>query len=96
MDTSRGSSDQPLSTDQSTQDWLFDAFCEPRTMPTGWDLSEMNGSRAAVGGSGPASAAAEPVAESIKHEEFGAGQHIFYLNPFPEPRTYPVYWDLCR
>jgi hypothetical protein len=96
MDTSGKSSNLECDAEQSTQDWLFDAFSEPRTMPTGWDLSAMNGSRKPASDSGPVPAAADPAAESTEHYDHRAGLHIMYLNPFPEPRTYPVYWDLCR
>ncbi len=92
MNTSGKSSDQTRDADQSSQDWLFNSFGEPRTMPTGWDLSGMNGSRKAVHASG----AGEPAAENPEHEESLPGPHLQYLNPFPEPRAYPVYWDLCR
>lgn len=92
MNSTESSSDQMQDADHSAKDWLFDAFGEPRTMPTGWDLSEMNGSRKTTGGSDMA----QPPAENVEHVDFGPGLHIMYLNPFPEPRTYPVYWNLCR
>lgn len=91
MDTNEKSSDQTQA-DERPQDWLFDAFSEPRTMPTAWDLSAMEGSVKAPGNNGPAHAAAhhEPGDEgAADNQNAGETALIKYLDPFPAPRTYP-------
>jgi hypothetical protein len=98
METNEQSTDQNTQSSELSQDWLFDAFSEPRTMPTHWDLSEMSGSVIAPGNNGPSHSTAyreHMLDDQADYQDAGGTLHLFYLNPFPEPRTFPIYWDLC-
>lgn len=97
MNTDGQSADQENKVLETAQDWLFDAFCQPRTIPDNWDLSEMS--------SPPKTNGSHPLAERLTQQqpeladqtEDNAGWvslHNHYLDPFPEPRTYPLYWGM--
>ena len=96
MKTKKQSTGQGNSSSEAPQDWLFDAFSEPRTMPTRWDLSEMSRQGTSERRNDSENQAADSSASQADDEASGSGQHILYLNPFPEPRTYPANWDLHR
>jgi hypothetical protein len=70
---------------------LFESFAAPRTVPAGWDLSELVAS-----GNGRPSRTEGAAAASIDSPAPGGGEH----NPaaerdrFPKPNTYPSQWDL--
>jgi hypothetical protein len=93
MKPTEQSVDQLNSANVPSGDWLFDAFATPRTMPTLWDLSGMTGTAKSAGNNGsvPAAPSSQPAVEQTEIEETGAALHIVYLNPFPEPRTYPAF-----
>ena len=91
MDTDGQSASQENEARDTAQDWLFDAFCQPRTIPDNWDLSGMGSAPYSNANHRPAADAQPDPAEDAAG---GENLHIYYLNPFPEPRAYPVYWDL--
>ena len=91
MDTDGQATSNENAAQDTAQDWLFDAFCQPRTIPDNWDLSEASNTARSNGTHRPVTTSQPPAAEDAAE---GENLHIYYLNPFPEPRTYPVYWDL--
>ena len=82
---------------QSTYPWSFNLFSEPRTMPSGWDLS---GVLAAQEKNSRAKAARRALRQSVQKQ--------IPLNPVPEqdddrgyrwdafsgPSTFPSRWNL--
>jgi len=81
----------------------FDEYLEPVSMPAHWDLTELpapmrpsrNGHSeqpAQVEGASPAHQATET--PGVDSESAGGMGSDWQHNSFPEPRTFPVYWDL--
>ena len=97
METTGNTTDQDYTASESSSDWLFDAFSEPRTFPSQWDLTDLMlaENTARQYGSTPPTPNREFKDGPVEYKETGAPLHYSYLNPFPEPRTYPLYWDLC-
>lgn len=97
MDTDRQAANQATEAQDAPQDGLFDAFCQPRTIPSRWDLAGMSGAVHADGKRRPPGAPFQcPPNPADQAEEASdeADWHIDCLNPFPEPRAYPVHWNL--
>jgi hypothetical protein len=80
----------------------FDEYAGSASMPAQWDLTELmaapkpsrNGHGAQVDQAAPGAAfPEEPLVE--QGDAGGMGSH-WSRNFFPEPRTFPVEWDLSR
>ena len=87
----------PYPENELPSDWLFDEISESRTVPAFWDVSELASSKEPS--QGEALTAASPPTEGNElgaAQSGGDGAPEWYRNPFPEPRTFPVYWDLYR
>jgi hypothetical protein len=97
MDTDEQSTNQENETREFTQDWLFGAFYQPRTIPHNWDLSEMSSAPQKNGNHRTAAPPAQRQVDAADQAEgaaSGANLRICYLNPFPDPRTYLGCWHL--
>lgn len=96
MDTTRNTSEHDYIESESSSGWLFDAFNEPRTYPSQWDLSELKpaAETARKTGATPPAPKDEFMDGQVENEDAGAALHITYLNPLAELRKYPLYWDL--
>jgi hypothetical protein len=70
---------------------LFESFAAPRTVPGGWDLSELISS-----GNGRPARTEGAAAASIDPPEAGGTEHptTAERDRFPKPNTYPSQWDL--
>ena len=81
---------EPGSRHDSSGD-LFESFAAPRTVPSGWDLSELTTS-----GKGHAAHSAETAAASIDPPAPDGMEHptTAERDRFPKPNTYPSQWDL--
>ena len=70
---------------------LFESFAAPRTVPGGWDLSEL----ISTGNGGSARAAGTVVTET---DPSATGDPEptppAYHERFPKPNTYPTQWNL--
>ena len=90
MNSNKQSANQENKKQDSAQDWLFDAFCQPRTIPDNWDLSGVSSASKNNGKHNPeaASTRRQPDFADEVEDANGENLHIYYLNPFPEPHTY--------
>jgi hypothetical protein len=89
-------------TPSTTYHLTFDEYSEPMTMPAHWDLSELPASMKSSGDGHSEQhsqveqgAPSQSTLETPEHDGDGAGGmgSDWQRNSFPEPRTFPVYWD---
>jgi len=105
MHTDDQTTDHENSFIELSTDWLFDEMSESRAVPAYWDLSELtsnNGYSQGKTSDPPEPVGSLPAQQSeLRKAQQGSsgaddGLPECYRNPFPEPRTFPVYWDLFK
>lgn len=69
MDTDRQSTNQESEDNQTFQDWLFNVFYLPRTIPDKWDLTELIGTQKAAANHCPSLAETRGQPESAEQTE---------------------------
>ena len=74
---------------------LFESFAAPRTLPAGWNLSELFSPETPSRNGRPARSEGKPAA-SIDPPAAGESEQITPADRdrFPKPNTYPSQWDL--
>ncbi len=101
MSKSKKSSSQGF-TPNSPYHLTFDEFSEPVSMPAHWDLTELpapmrpsrNGHSEQSQSEQTSPSHQAPETPVVDGDSAGGLGSDWQRNSFPEPRTFPVYWDL--
>lgn len=102
MNKDKNTTNHENSLSEESPNWLFDDISESRAVPAYWDLSELlsnNGYSPGKAFKPPSTPSSTPTQRGELMEDHDLkntvddGTPEFCRNPFPEPRTFPFFWD---